>query len=222
MAENIDSTTGASPASRELTETPWLTPQRTRMLAIAGAVVLVVALAIWFVTTAGKRKELFAARALETARSTAESGDVATAVQQFEQVAQSYGGTGAGYEASLGVVQARLVAGQSELAIATVEEFLKSDPPAAYAAPANTLLGTALENTGRYAEAAVTYRKASDLATVDYLKAASLLDAGRAARLGGKAAEAQAIYEEIIAKFGETAARTEAEVRLAEMVIKPV
>jgi hypothetical protein len=36
--------------------------------------------------------------------------------------------------------------------------------------------------------------------------------------LAGRSAEARSLYQEIIEKYGETAARTEAEVRLGEMV----
>ncbi len=82
-------------------ESSFLTPQRIRILAIAGIVVLLLAVTTWFLMTAGKRKEAFASRALESARSVAETGDLGTAVQQFQQVATTYGGTDAGYEAHL-------------------------------------------------------------------------------------------------------------------------
>src|SRR5690348_14154364 len=112
------STTAAPAAATQIdTDAPFLNPKRIRLFAIVGGLVLVVALATWFLMTAGKRKEAFAARALESARGVAETGDMGTAVQQFEQVATTYAGTDAGYEAVLGIAQARLVAGQAELAI---------------------------------------------------------------------------------------------------------
>jgi TolA-binding protein len=195
----------------------FLNPQRLRMIGIGAAVVAVLGGGIWFVNSAGKRKEAFAAQALESARNMAEQGNIGQAVQEFEKVTAQYGGTGAANEATLGIAQARLVAGQAELAIASLQEYLAANPPATYASPANGLLGTALENTGKYAEAETAYRKAAELAGIEYLKATLMLDAARAARLGGRTAEARALYEEIIAKYGETAARTEAEVRLGEM-----
>lgn len=198
-------------------DVPFFTPQRTRLFAIVGGVILVIAVATWFLMTAGQRKEAFAARALESARAVAETGDIGAAVQQFEQVATTYAGTDAGYEATLGIAQARLIAGQSELAISSLEDFIASNPPARFRSPANGLMATALENTGKFAEAAAAYRSASELETVDYLKAILLLDAGRAFRLGGDTASATAAYQEVIDKYGETAARSEAEVRLAEL-----
>jgi TolA-binding protein len=196
---------------------PFFTPQRIRLLGIAGAVVLVVGLAVWFTITAGRRKESFAAAALEQARDAAAQNNFGVAVAGFTKVASTYSGTAAAYEATLGIAQTRLVADQNELAISTLTDFLRTNPPPLYAAPANSLLGTAYENTGKFAEAVAAYRKASSLATVDYLKASSLLDAGRAALLAKKPDEAKAIYNEIITKFGKTGAMTEAQVRLAEL-----
>lgn len=198
-------------------EQPILTPQRMRLLAIVGGVAVVVALVAWFMVSADNRKEVFAAQAVEEARAAAEQGNLPLAVQQFEQVTTTYAGTAAAFDATLGMVQARLVNDQSELAIATLTEFLGNDPPATYAAPANGLLGTAYENTRKFGDALAAYRKASGLATTDYLKATYLLDAGRAARLAGDTAQAGTIYREIIETYGETAARTEAQVRLAEL-----
>jgi TolA-binding protein len=179
------------------------------------------ALATWFLMTAGKRKEAFAARALESARAVAETGDIGAAVQQFEQVATTYSGTDAAYEAVIGIAQARLIAGQAELAISSLEDFLASNPPERFRGSANGLLGTALENTGKHADAAAAYRRASSLEKVDYLKAILLLDAGRASRAAGDTDGAKSAYQEVIDSYGETAARSEAEVRLAELTAAP-
>lgn len=219
MATTVEPTSTTTPSSDrfELSDKPFLTPQRIRIFGIVAAIVAVAALAAWFVITAGNRKEAFAASALDDARNAAEQGNLPLAAQKFEQVSTTYAGTAAAHEASLGLVQVRLVGGQDELAIATLDDLLKANPPAAYAAPANALLGTAYENTGKFVEAAAAYRKGADQAITGYLKATYLLDAARASRLAGKADEAKTIYRDIIARFGETAARTEAEVRLAEM-----
>ncbi len=198
--------------------TPFLTPQRIKIGGYLLAAIAVVALAVWFMMTAAARKEAFAADALEQARGVAESGNVGEAVQQFQQIATTYSGTAAGYDAVLGMAQSRLIAGQAELAVSTLEDFLSQGPPSEFLVPGNGLLGTAYENTKRYPEAKEAYRKASDAATVDFLKATLLLDAGRAALLAGSRDEAIAIYQEVVDRFGETAARSEAEVRLGELV----
>lgn len=223
MANSVDTATPTPDASDSpmAVESTFFTPARLKMLGIGAAIVAVAAIAVWFVITSGQRKEAFAAQALEQARSTAEQGNIADAVQQFEKVVELYGGTSAAHEATLGMAQARLVAGQNELAISTLEEFIKSNPPATYASPANGLLGTGYENVGRYDDAVAAYQKAADESDVSYLKAILMLDAGRSAKLAGKADTARKIYEKIIADHGDTPARSEAEVRLAELTAKP-
>ena len=221
MNASTPDNTPAAAAAQSSGSGEFLTPQRLRLFAIVGGGLLVAALATWFFIAAGQRTEAFAARALESARATAEQGNIGDAVQQFQQVATTYEGTAAGYEAVLGIAQARLIAGQAELAISTLEEFLGKNPPANYASPANGLLGTALENTAKYDQAAAAYRQASDLAETDYLKAALLMDAGRATRLAGKPEEAQALYQEILDRYGETGVVSEARVRLNELTAKP-
>ena len=196
---------------------PFLTPQRIRLLGFAGAAILVAALVVWFVITSGRRKEAFATTALEQARDAAAQNNFGVAVQGFNKVVASFSGTPAAYEATLGIAQTHLVAGQNELAVTSLGDFLKTNPPPEYAATANQLLGTAYENLTKFAEAQAAYRKSADQAPMDYLKAAALLDAGRAARLGKKLDDAKAIYNEIITKYPQTASLTEAQVRLAEI-----
>jgi TolA-binding protein len=198
-------------------EETLLTPQRIRVLGIAGAALLLIALVVWFVVTSGRRKEAFATTALEQARDAAAQSNFGVAVQGFNRVVSQFSGTPAAYEATLGIAQTHLVAGQNELAVTSLGDFLKTNPPPEYAATANQLLGTAYENLGKFAEALAAYRKSADLATMDYVKAAALLDAGRAARLGKKPDEAKAIYREIIAKYPKTGSVTEAQVRLTEL-----
>jgi TolA-binding protein len=205
----------AAPIAGE--DVPFMTPQRIRLFGIAGAVVLVIALAIWFTITAGRRKEAYAATQLEQARDAAAGGNFGVAVQGFNKVVTSYNGTPAAYEATLGIAQARLVNQQNELAVTGLNDFLKTNPPAEYAASANALLGTAYENVGKFPEAEAAYRKSADLSTLDYQKAATLLDAGRAARLAKKHDEARAIYQEIVSKYPKTDAVTEAQLRLSEL-----
>ena len=79
------------------------------------------------------------------------------------------------------------------------------------------MLAAALENAGRPADAAASYQAASDAAVVDYLKAEYLVDAGRAWLAAGRRQEAEQAYRTVVTRFAETAALTEAKVRLAEL-----
>ena len=129
----------------------------------------------------------------------------------------TYRGTDAATEAVITLNQVRMVNGQSELAAVGLRDFLAKKPPQKYLAPAYALLGTALENSKRPAEAAEAFVNASKSADLDYLKARYLIDAGRAYRATGKTAEAQAVYREVIQKHPKSSSFTEAQVRLAEL-----
>jgi TolA-binding protein len=202
-----------SAAHRTLT---WAQSNR-KLVMIAGGVLLAVIVGIWFVTTASGRREDFANRALTQARNVAESGNLPEATTQFQRIIDTYGGTVAAHEAEIALGQYQLASGQSELAVVRLREYVARNPEPRFAAAANGLLGAALENVGRPAEAAEAYQRASDAAPVDYLKADYLLQAGRAYMAAGKRAEAETSYRTIIEKYPTTGPFVEAQVRLAEI-----
>jgi tetratricopeptide (TPR) repeat protein len=203
-------------------ETAAVPQARTRMpsqrtLTIAAITVALIALAAWAFVTSGRRKEEFATRALLEARLTAERGNLPLAATQFQGVVDTYRGTDAAQEAMIGMNQLRLINGQSDLAAVSLREFLAANPEPRFAAPAQGLLGAALENAGLPADAAAAYQAAADVAPIDYLKAEYLLQAGRALLAAGKRAEAEAAYRRVVTEFEETASLTEAQVRLSEL-----
>lgn len=195
---------------------PWYLRYR-RPLIVAAAVLVGLAVIGWFVLASGKRKEEFAARSLNQARAAAEAGNLPLASSQLQKLITTYKGTDAAREAVITLNQVRMVNGQSELAVVGLREFLSSKPPAKYLAPANGLLGAALENSKRWAEAANAYKQAADAAGVDYLKAAYLVDAGRAFREAGKIDDAVKTYRTVVQKYADSPSLTEAQVRLAEL-----
>jgi len=197
-------------------QAPWYR-DRTRLGLAAGVAVLVVGLLAWFLVTSGRRKEEFAQRSLNAARTAAEAGNLPLASSELQKVIQTYKGTDAATEATLTLNQVRMVNGQSELAAVGLRDFLATKPEQKYLAPANGLLGSALENSKHFAEAGGAYQKASETATLEYLKARYLIDAGRAYRTAGKNAEAIAAYRTVIEKHPKSSSFTEAQVRLAEM-----
>jgi tetratricopeptide (TPR) repeat protein len=215
MASMVEATTrGQTPAGTA--PVAWYRDKRR----LIGAVVVAVALlgaAVWLVWTSNRRKEEFAARSLNQARLTAEAGNLPLASSELQRLIETYSGTDAATEAAITLNQVRMVNGQSELAAVGLRDFLAKDPPRKYLAPAYGLLGTALENSKRPAEAAQAFSNASKSADLDYLKARYLIDAGRAYRSAGKTAEAEAVYRTVIEKHPKSTSLTEAKVRLAEL-----
>jgi outer membrane protein assembly factor BamD (BamD/ComL family) len=159
----------------------------------------------------------FAARSLNQARAAAEAGNLPLASSELQKLIQTYKGTDAAREAVITLNQVRMVNGQSELAAVGLRDFLATKPAAEYAAPAYGLLGSALENSQKWADAGDAFANASRAADLEYLKARYLVDAARAYREGGKTEQALAAYREIIRKYPKTSSFTEAQVRLAEM-----
>ena len=213
MATTVEAT-AREQVNRSTQPAPWYRDRNRLALAVAGALVAI-ALVAWFVMTSNRRKEEFAARSLNQARTAAEAGNLPLASSELQKLIQTYRGTDAATEAVITLNQVRMVNGQNELAVVGLRDFLKTNPPAAYQGPAYGLLGAALENSRKYAEAGDAFKKAADVATLEYLKARHLIDAGRAYRAGGKTAEAIAVYRTVVEKH--PSAKTEAQVRLAEL-----
>jgi outer membrane protein assembly factor BamD (BamD/ComL family) len=214
MATMVEATTRGQTAQEA--PAPWYRDTR-RLASVVVLAVLVVGVVVWAVVSSNRRKEQFAARSLNQARATAEAGNLPLASSELQRLIETYRGTDAATEAVITLNQVRMVNGQSELAAVGLREFLDQKPPRKYLAPAYGLLGTALENAKRHGEAAEAFSNASKSADLEYLKARYLIDAGRAYRTAGKAAEATAAYRTVIEKHPNTSSVTEAKVRLAEL-----
>jgi outer membrane protein assembly factor BamD (BamD/ComL family) len=215
MATMVEATTRGHPAESAAPR-PWYRDRRSLLGAVVLAVLLVGVL-IWIVFSSNRRKEEFAARSLNQARASAEAGNLPLASSELQRLIDTYRGTDAATEAVITLNQVRMINGQSELAAVGLREFLAKKPPAKYLAPAYGMLGTALENSKKPAEAAEAYNNASKSADLEYLKARYLIDAGRAYRAAAKTTEAEAAYRTVIEKYPKSSSFTEARVRLAEM-----
>lgn len=218
------STTPASPkkpaapvaAAAETDLLAWFRGHQRLVMWVGGAIV-VVALGTWLTMETRRRREVQAAVQLDQARSIAESGNLPLAASQLQKVIETFDGTNAATEAVVTLNQVRMVNGQNELAVVGLQNYLKTHPAKIYRVPAQGLLGEALENAGRPAEAAEAYAGASADTDVDYLKAQYLLYAARAYRNAGKQDDAVKALLTIVDKYPKTVSITEAKVRLAEL-----
>jgi tetratricopeptide (TPR) repeat protein len=213
----------ASAAAASQVETPHKTPllatieKHRKLLTYGIGVIAALVLVGWLYTISNRNKQTMASDALDQARNAFESGNFPTASTGFQRVIQSFGGTDAAFQAQLGINEVRLASGQAQLAVDELRKFADSNPPPFYASGAWLLSGTALENLGKFGEAAGAYQKAADLAPEDYRKVEALLGAARAYRLDGKEKESADVLRGIVSKFSaETAGVPEAKVRLAE------
>lgn len=219
MSKNV-----AAPKKSELakvmTETSdpmaWVRTHQRLVMGLAAAVV-VVALGTWVVIETGQRRQLRAAEALDRARSIAESGNLPLAASELQKIIETFSGTNAATEAVVTINQVRMVNGQSELAVVSLQDYLKTNPKKVYKVPAQGLLGEALENAGRPEEAGQAYLGAATDADVDYLKAQYLLSASRAFSNAGNVDEAVKALQTILDNYPKANANTEAKVRLAEL-----
>ena len=215
MATTVEPTRAQAPTAPAVS-TPWY-KNRQRYIIAAVAIAVAIALVVWFVVASNKRKEAFAARSLNQARTAAEAGNLPLASSELQKLISAYKGTDAASEAVITLNQVRMINGQNELAVVGLREFLNGNPPEQYRTPASGLLAAALENAKQWEEAGKAYTQASNMAEVEYLKAQYLVDAGRAYRLGGKLDEAAAAYRTILKKYPKSSSVTEAQVRLAEI-----
>jgi predicted negative regulator of RcsB-dependent stress response len=195
----------------------WIKHRRNPLIA-GGTIVVMVAFSAWFFLTAQQRKEAFAASELANARAVAAAGNLALAASDLDALITNYGGTEAGEEATLLLAQIRLMEGQADAAIIALQRLLDAGPSAQFRAPVRALLGTALEESGSYSEAAQSYLTASDGAWYGFLKAQYLVDAGRAYELAGDDEAAAGAYQRVLSEFPEESQFVvEAKVRLAEL-----
>jgi outer membrane protein assembly factor BamD (BamD/ComL family) len=215
MATTVEATTREQVAAAPAT-TPWYRDRR-RQVVVAVTLVAAAGVISWFLLASGQRKEQFAARSLNQARAAAEAGNLPLASSELQRLITTYKGTDAASEAVIALNQVRMINGQSELAAVGLREYLAAKPAKKYVTPAYGLLGAALENSKRWADAAEAYRQASNAAEVEYLKASYLVDAGRAYREAGKNQEAERAYRIILEKYPQSPSFTEAQVRLAEL-----
>jgi len=217
MAATIEASPQARPSLAGVGATRrWLADKRNRYLLLMGTVAAI-ALVSWLVVVSDKRKETFAARALDQATAIAESGNLGLAASELQKITTTYGGTTAAQEAMIRLNQVRLVNGQAELAAVGLQDFIKSNPAPYFKSTAYALLGRALENSGRPADAAAAYENATAAAEVEYLKAQHLLEAGRAYQNAGDRSKAIDTYRRILKDYPKSSSKTEAEVRLAEL-----
>jgi len=188
-----------------------------RQLSLWVAVVLVVGGGLlWWNALSTRQSEQNAGRALSSARLAFESRNFPLASSELSRIIANYSGTHAAQEANLLLAQVRLAQGQNQSAIDLLRRFAP-DAGREFRAQAYGLLGGAYENVAHPKEAAAAYQLAAEAASMPFLRAQFLSDAGRAWTTAGDTAKAVAAYREIVTKLDSTNSVMEAKVRLGEL-----
>jgi TolA-binding protein len=154
---------------------------------------------------------------LREAQIAIQAGNVPLATSDLSRLVSAYQGTAAAAEGAIVLGQLRLSRGEADSAIRELRSFAEGHPRPRFGAAAYNLLGEALEQKGRMAEAAEAYTQAAATWPYDYLKAQSLLDAGRAFRAAGDTARAIQSYQHVVRDYAKSPAAVEAYLRLGEL-----
>lgn len=195
----------------------WL-ELHSRQLMFGSIGLLVVAGGFWFYKQSNMRQSESAATALTEAQSAVAAGNLPLAQSDLEKLIQRYGSTDAGTQAHVLLAQVHFDKGEFQQGIAELKPVV--DSKEAYtAAAAINLTGAGQEQSGKFAEAAASYRKAAEKAPYKVDHDVYMASAARALTTAGKLDDARKIWS-ALAKDDESAASAEARVRLGEIEAK--
>ena len=167
--------------------------------------------------SAQTRREVFAAGELSQARVVVQSGNLQLAVSDLGRITSTYPKTLAGQEAVILLANVYLQQSQPELAVTELGDLLALGPAQHLEGPAAGLLGSALEELGRFGEAADAYERAANAVSYDLIRGGLMMDLARAATVAGDTGRAADAYEAIIAEDDASPTAAEARFRLAEL-----
>lgn len=196
----------------------------SRLVSIGAAVVLVAAGGAWYYQVANTRKLQNADRQLLMAKQSLAPGNanLPLAESDLKKVADRYAGTPAGTEAGMLLAQLKLEKGDNQGAVTYLQQLGEKVTSGPNAASARALLGDALSQLGKPAEAAAEYERAASFTEMPNERGFLLSKAGHAFMAAGKNAEARRIWEGLANAEDSPALAAEARVRLGELVASGV
>lgn len=189
-----------------------------RKIAIAGVVLVAIAVGFWLWRQSQVARERNAAVGLLNAAQTLQSGNTALAQSDLEQLVARYEGTNAAAQASLELASMYYTQGQYDRGITLLERLAKSAGNDQVKALAENGVAAGYEGAGRFADAATHYRRAAELTRLVDERDMYLANAARAHMSAGNEAEAITIWRQLAETDGAQA--PEARVRLGELVVE--
>ena len=189
----------------------------TRWVVIGAVVVALAAFVAWYVPHQRALASQNADKMLLEAKRSMNSGNAQLAESDLKKVADRYAGTPSGIEAGLLVGQLHLQRDEAPAAVTYLQSLVTKAGSGPEAAPAHALLGDALAQAAKPAEAAAEYERAGALASGPNEKAMYLSKAGYAYMTAGRPADARKLFEGLAAQQDAPALAAEAKVRLGEI-----
>ena len=180
-------------------------------------VVIVIILAGFFIANSKKQKNLEADAQLGRALLVYQSGDYAGAVNLFEPILRSYGGTQSASQATFLLANCHYFTGNYDKALEYYNKYTTMGHTLS-SLKASAVQGAAAchEQKGDYAEAARIYEKAANEFSDYYQAPEYLLSAGRCYEASEQAEEAKRVYQKIIDVYPESQSIQQAKLTLAE------
>jgi tetratricopeptide (TPR) repeat protein len=198
----------------------WIDKNQMLLLKAGAAVVVVVALSVFWVKSRS-HADTQAAYELSMAMVKGQTGDPGAVTQQLSDLAKKYSGTRAGDDALFYVGQLKAMSHKPDEALKAYDEYIKHGSKDRYLYPA-ALAGkaAALEDLKRFKEAADNYLQAATTRTDAFGYPGFRLDAARCFKLAGDNSKAKEQYELVKKNNPKTAFAAQAELGMAGLLSK--
>ena len=189
----------------------------SRTISFGAIVVVGIAFGVWFVQRTALNETISSDRQLLTAKQSLNSGNAPLAEADLKKVVDKYADKPAGSEAGLLLAQLKLDKGDYQGAVTDLKSLSGKVSSGPSSASIRGLLGDAVAQLGKPADAAAEYQKAAALTAGPNQKGFWMAKAGRAYLEAGKTAEGRKIFEDLAAQHDNEAMATEARIRLGEI-----
>jgi predicted negative regulator of RcsB-dependent stress response len=195
--------------------------RNSRMVSIAGGVIAVAAVSVWFYMRSAEIKRNNANRGLSQAKQSLAAGNRALAAADLEKVAVRYVGTPAGASAAMLFAQIQYDQAKVDDGLKALAPYQTSRASGSSLSDVWSLTGDGQLTLGKADEAAASYQKAADATKLPGARALLLAKTARALSVAGKDPEARAIWERLATDPDAQVVRSEAEIRLGELAVRP-
>ena len=193
----------------------------TRLLVIAGVIVLAAAIGFWFFTKSRQIRTENAERFLMSAQQSMAQNNLPLAQTDLERVVTQYGGTPAAVQAALLLAQLHYDQARYQQGIDVLERIVDTRAAEPMRPAVHALIGDGYLELGQPADAASRYQEAADETGYESDRDFYRSQAARALVAAGDTSAATEIWRGL-AEDPESPVAAEAKVRLGELTTEPL